>query len=318
MPRPSILITGGAGFIGRRVAALLLARQCRVTIVDDLSTGVAMPSTCANLTLHRQDIRDHVAMRRIFAAALPDAVIHLAALHHIPTCEREPERAHSINIDGTHTILEIAASQGVTQFILASSAAVYDWMEEPLSEDDTPLRASDVYSATKLENECQVAAWAVRQGGRASIARIFNTIGHDDPNSHLIPDIIAQLAGGNRIIRLGNTAPKRDYTHADDIAAGIVALLDHPPASGIAETYNLSYGTEHSVTELVAAVGIWLGYPLSVHTDPARVRATDRPHLLGDPRKTYRLTGWYAQLDLARSLNRILPHLLPDTLRCAS
>ncbi len=313
-----VLITGGAGFIGRRVTALLLERGVEVSIVDDLSAGVSMPPAHDNLIAYEQDIRDTTVMWQLMAEIVPDAVIHLAALHHIPTCERDPGRAMDININGTQSVLDAMAGHDVRQMVLASTAAVYDWQNNPLSEDETPLRANDVYSTTKLKNEQQVAQWSAIHGGVASIARIFNTIGHDDPNGHLIPDIIAQLADGNNSIQLGNTAPKRDYTHADDIAAGIVALLEHPPTEKKVETYNLSYGVEHSVIDMVRAIGEWLDRPLTVAPDPGRVRNADRLSLLGDPSKTERLTGWRAQLDLSQSLARILPQLLPDSLHRAS
>ena len=320
MANGRILVTGGAGFIGHRVVALLAARGQSVAVIDDLSVGKNMPQPSDLVTPYQADIREVAAMQRILGEVKPDAVIHLAALHHIPSCEREPHRATDINILGTQTLLDAMAIHNVSQLVLASSAAVYDWTPTALIEDETPLRATDVYSLCKLTNEQQVTLWANKYGARASLARIFNVIGHDDPNGHIIPDILAQLGQGSEPanVKLGNTAPKRDYTHADDTARGIVALLDHLGQGANVEAYNLSFGVEYSVTDLVATIGEYLGREITITHDPSRVRKVDRLHLLGDTRKAVEATGWRAEIDFKQALTRILDQLVPSSFERAA
>ena len=119
------------------------------------------------------------------------------------------------------------------------------------------------------------------------------------------------MGASDPVVKLGNTAPKRDYTHADDTASGMVALLDHLHLGQPVEAYNLSFGREYSVVDLVGAIGDYLGKAIRIEHDPSRVRKVDRMHLLGDPSKTKRVTGWEARIAFPDALTRILTHLVP-------
>jgi nucleoside-diphosphate-sugar epimerase len=214
------LVTGGADFIGYRVVDTLLTidASAEVAVLDNLSVGMPMPIRRARLATYEGDIRDRERVERVIVEFHPDTIIHLAAVHHIPTCERQRAYSLDVNLVGTETVLEAAEAKGVGRFVLASSGAIYDWRDGALDETDTPLRPSDNYSLAKRTNEFQLAFWSDRTGGFARIARIFNTIGHDDPNAHLVPDIIAQIPPGQKSVEisLGNLSPRRDYIHADD------------------------------------------------------------------------------------------------------
>lgn len=304
-----VLVTGAAGFVGSRTVALLRRLGVAVVALDDLSVGLPLPAAVSGLVPLEADIRDRARMAAILAGHRPQAIVHLAALHHIPTCEREPHRAHDINILGTQSLLDAAQALGEpVDLLLASSGAVYDWHEGALDEDRSPLRASDVYSIDKLANEAQVAGWAAKTGNRACIARLFNVIGTGDPNGHLIPDVMSQLARGvaDATIALGNTAPRRDYIYVDDVASGLVAMLggmaDAPPV----ETYNLCTGDELSVAGLVELIGEIMGVRVTVAVDPARVRKVDRPQQLGRPDKLADRLGWRAQWTARDALAHIV------------
>ncbi len=307
-----VLVTGGAGFVGHRVTRLLQSRGTAVAVIDNLLSRLPLPAQTALVQPYQADIRDAGRLQAILAEFRPQAIIHLAAIHHIPTCEKNPREAMDVNIVGTQTVLDAAEASGVKHIVIASSSAVYDWWETALIEDETPLRASDVYSIGKITNEQQLKVWAERSGGRGGITRIFNVIGHDDPNGHIIPDILAQLDLGTATIGLGNTAPKRDYTHADDTARGVVALLDHLEVGAAVEAYNLSRGEEHSVADLVAAMGRCFGRTITIEHDPARVRRVDRLHLLGDTTKAKRVLGWQADISFDQALADILAQLAPQ------
>ena len=136
-------------------------------------------------------------------------------------------------------------------------------------------------------------------------------IGHDDPNGHIIPDILKQLnqPGKEKLLRLGNTTPKRDYTHADDTAAGLFAMSQHMEKGNPLEAYNLSRGEEFSVGDLVQAIGDHFGYAITIEHDPRRVRRVDRMHLLGDSTKTKQVLGWQAAIPFTSALERILTQL---------
>jgi UDP-glucose 4-epimerase len=313
-----VLVTGGAGFVGRRLVREFVERSVETAVVDNLFVATHMPSGAPILRTYETDIRDRAAIDRVCREFRPDVIIHLAAIHHIPTCERNPHLAMDINVVGTQTLLDAAAKHRVGHFVLASSAAVYDWSDSALIEDETPLKATDVYSTGKLANEHQVADWAAGTGGKVAIARIFNLIGHDDPNSHLVPEVLAQLTIENGCVktprvRLGNTLPKRDYTHADDGARGVLAILDHMENGRQVEAYNIARGEERSVVEIVEMIGRHFQCEIEIVFDQARVRPVDRLHLLGDPNKSHDLLHWRARYGLEESLRDILTQLVPST-----
>jgi UDP-glucose 4-epimerase len=299
-----VVVTGGAGFIGRRVVKQLAEAGNQVLAIDNLSIGRPLPPPAGNVRAAQADVREGEAIERLFESFLPNVVIHLAAVHHIPTCEKRRSHATDVNITGTEVVLAAAEKTKVGMLVLASSGAVYDWSAGPLREDSSPLGAHDHYTLTKLTNERQVAFWAERTGGLARIARLFNTIGHDDPNGHLIPDILAQIPNGaaEPTVLLGNTEPKRDYLHADDSATGLVALMSDIRLERRVEVYNICSGIEYSVSDLVNEIAELRGIRIHIQTDPDRVRTRDRLHQLGSLEKTQELLGWRPRLSFRNAL----------------
>jgi UDP-glucose 4-epimerase len=302
-----ILVTGGAGFIGRRLVRRLLADGAETTVVDDLSVGLPLPEAAAGLRAVVADVRDEAALDAVFADARPEVVVHLAAIHHIPTCEKRRAHALDVNVVGTERVLEACGRHGVRRVVLASSGAVYAWSEGPLEEDGTPLAPADNYGLSKRTNEEQLRFWAERTGGEAVAARIFNTIGSGDPNAHLIPDIVAQIPAGAREaeIALGNTGTRRDYIHADDTAAALAVLARGEAVAGASEAFNVSTGADASVAELVGLLGDALGVRIAVREDPARKRRVDRPSQLGCTRKIRDRHGFRPRLGLPDALSEI-------------
>jgi UDP-glucose 4-epimerase len=306
------LVTGGAGFIGHRTVSVLLDTDpgAEAAVLDNLSVGMPMPAGRERLVAYQGDIRDRTRVDQVLAEFRPDTIVHLAAVHHIPTCERQRVYSLDVNVVGTETLLDAAEAMSVARFVLASSGAVYDWRDGALDETDTPLRARDNYSIAKHTNEHQVGFWGDRTGGFARIARIFNTIGHDDPNGHLVPDIIKQIPAGQKSvdISLGNLSPRRDYIHADDTARAIAAIAREigPPA---VDVYNVASGEDVSVQELVALLGQVMGVAIRVGEDPAKKRRIDRPSQLGATAKIERRLGFRASKSLRIALEDIVRHL---------
>jgi nucleoside-diphosphate-sugar epimerase len=303
-----IMITGAAGFIGSRVVSMLSALSCDVLALDNLYIGRSLPKKTANVVPIEADIRERDTLLRIFSEYRPKSVIHLAAVHHIPTCEANPWLAFESNVMGTQAVLDAAALAGTQYALLASSGAVYDWVDGALSEDITPLKARDVYATTKLTNEYQLASWAARTGGHAQVARIFNTIGHDDPNGHLIPDILSQLQGdhSSSVVRLGNLKPKRDYIYVEDVASALVVILGNITKSAPFDVFNVCRGEEYSVSELVHILATILKLDVSVEQESARIRKVDRLQQLGNPTKMKTHFGWSAEWNLRNALAEML------------
>lgn len=303
-----VLVTGAAGMIGRRVVAALLQRGDAVAGIDDLSSGTSMPEGLNAYLV--ADICDTKAVTALLDRFCADALIHLAAVHHIPTCELQRMRCLRVNVVGTESVLQAATDTGLHHVVIASSGAVYAWGSEALNEAGSAAEAGDNYALSKLCNESQLRLWCGRSSSRRGrAARLFNTIAHDDPNAHLIPEILAQLAAdasSEPLVRLGNLQSRRDYLHADDAAAGLLALLDDPRPAPAFDVFNLCSGVDCTVGELVTTIGGLLGRSLRLEVDPQRQRANDRARQLGDPGKAAALLGWQARHDLRAALQRTL------------
>lgn len=301
-----VLVTGGAGFIGARVVRELRRRGANVAIVDNLSVGLPMPAAddVAATTL---DIREADPIAELVKGFAPDTVVHLAAVHHIPTCEQRRAYALEVNVVGTENVLAACEAAGVAQLVIASTGAVYAWTETLLEEDASALAASDNYSIAKLANETQARLWAERTGARLRMARIFNTIGPGDPNAHLIPDIMDQIPPGTRhaTLRLGNLKPRRDYIHVEDTARGLVALAADRDGPQV-DAFNICTGVETPVEELVRTIARQLGATLTIEQDASRVRRIDRMSQVGSANKAAARLGWRAEKDLDAAVAAII------------
>lgn len=297
-----VVVTGGAGMIGRRLVAQLATQGVEVAVLDNLSSGLSLPEQAVRGVV--ADIRDYDRVGQLCRAFRPQALVHLAAVHHIPTCETQRAYSLEVNVAGTEVVLAAAEAAGVENVVLASSGAVYAWDDAPLVEDTTALWSCDNYALAKAGNEVQLRFWTQRTGSRGRAARIFNTIAHDDPNAHLIPDIVAQLRGGHgqAVIRLGNLAPRRDYVHADDVASGLIALLRDQRADVAFDVFNICSGDERSVEALVREMAGLLGRDLLIEQDPTRLRKVDRLRQLGSPEKAATLLGWRARMSFREAL----------------
>lgn len=307
----SALVTGAAGFIGSRVVARLAASGRLVAALDDESAGLPLPAATAHIVPVRGDIRDAAVVEKAMAAVKPRLVVHLAAIHHIPTCTAEPRRALDVNVVGTQTVLDAAARHQCGMVVIASSGAVYRWDDIALPET-APLEPQDTYALGKLANEHQLAVWVRRNHGRGRIARIFNAIGAGDPNAHLVPDVLRRLAaalsdGAGRPLQLpmGNTESRRDFIHVDDIADGLLAMAGDGDTTPLA-AYNLCSGKEVSVRQLVERIAAKLDLAIEQVVDPRLVRSDDRPSQRGNPDLTAERLGWRARRSIDDALADII------------
>jgi UDP-glucose 4-epimerase len=305
---PHIVLTGAAGFIGAHVVRGLLSRGARVTGLDNLSLRQPAPLAGPGFRFIEGDVRDPAPLAAATREGDVSVIVHLAAIHHIPTCEAQPSQALDVNVVGTERVLEAARSAGVGRVVLASSGAVYDHSTRPL-EEDAPLLAHDVYALSKLTNERQLALWQGRVGGTAVVARIFNTIGPGDRNGHLIPELLEQLARGGSgddvVVWVGNTAPKRDYVFVEDTADAIVRMAVTPLPTG-QHFLNVGSGQEAGVLDVARLLARICGVTARFEVDPARVRQVDRARQLADIRRIRALLAWAPSLDLEGALRRIV------------
>jgi len=297
----TVLVTGGAGFIGSALCRALVARGSRVFAYDNLRFGRRdlLPAD-PRCVLVEGDVRDAGALRRVLRDTAPQAVCHLAAIHFIPYCIAHPDEAMDVNVNGTRQVLEACREVRPARLLFASTAAVYPAEDGPFTEEHAP-GPIDIYGTSKLEGEELVRRFAAETATPTVIARLFNAFGPRDTNPHLIPDVLAQLGQGDTV-RLGNLEPVRDYVHLEDLAAALVALLEAADES--CSIFNVGSGEGRSVREVLAAFEAALGRPLSVVQDPDRLRKVERPRLVADTGKL-RETGWQPRVGFQEGIRRL-------------
>jgi UDP-glucose 4-epimerase len=312
-----VLISGGNGFVGRETVRRLYD-QHEVLVVDNLRTGPLRfrPEEASRFRHCPTDIADAAAVAGVMAAFRPEVIIHLAAIHYIPECEESPALAVRTNVDGTVALL--AEAPPGARFVFASSGAVYLPDEAPHDEAVAALGPSDVYGITKLHGEHYVSYFAAKRQLSAVNVRLFNVVGPGETNPHLLPEIVAQLKAGRRVLRLGNMWPKRDYIHVRDAARGFVAAaLAGAGEPGRTLTVNLGSSAAYSVAEIVEKLRRIVPMDFAVEQEAARQRNVDRPHLAADIRAIERLFGWRPQATLDAALVDIWqePDLAPALVR---
>ncbi|HSC29235.1 MAG TPA: NAD-dependent epimerase/dehydratase family protein [Vicinamibacterales bacterium] len=293
----TMLVTGAAGFIGSPLCARLRSHGCRVIGYDDLSRG-RRERLAQDVQLIEGDVRDAARVKHTISAFGPDCVIHLAAMHFIPDCIDRPEETMDVNVEGTRHVLEGCRGSSVRSVVFASSAAVYAPTDRPCIEDATPLRPLEVYGESKLAAEQLVRAFHEETGIPMDILRLFNAIGRNETNAHVVPHILESLQRSD-VVRLGNITPRRDYIDTRDVAEAILAVADS--CDGL-RVFNVGTGVAHSVKEVVEVLGRILGRTITVVEEPARVRATERMLLVADISKIQQVTQWTPRIPLEDAL----------------
>lgn len=298
-----ILITGGNGYVGREVTRLLYGEH-EVCVADNLRTTASRfrSDERQRFRFARVDIADAGAIKALIDDFAPEIVIHLAAIHYIPECEAEPGQTVLTNVTGTVNLLEACPPE--VRVVFASSGAVYKPDDRPHQEATGALEPNDVYGLSKLHGEHYVRYIARQRHLSAVIVRLFNVIGPGETNPHLLPEIVAQLKTGRKVVRLGNLWPRRDYIHIRDAARGFVATaLKHEVAAGDAVTVNLGTSRPYSVANVISKLRAVADIDFALEEDRGRVRRVDRPFLAADNTQIRRLFGWEPTLTIDEALS---------------
>ena len=316
-----ILITGGAGYVGLPLVRRLELAGHNVCVIDNGASGrnrldqVTKLATFCSLT----DVTDRGGILAAFRAFKPEIVIHLAALHFIPECNRRPVDAVRVNVLGTQAVLTAAATVGtVHRVVVTSSAAVYPVAENWFVESDR-IGPTDIYGITKATNEHQAEVFAKETGISTIAVRLFNVFGPGETNPHVLPAIIEQLKAGGTRLQLGNVAPKRSYVFIDDV----VAAFDAIASSAFPDVFailNVGNPEEASVSDLLHMMSSLLGVELIVQPDASRTRISDRQFLRCDPNLIMKLTTWRPSHTIREGIRKLLLHesLLPSVDQAAA
>lgn len=322
----SILLTGGAGFIGSHTAVELLLAGRDVVLLDDLSNSEeSVADRIGQITgrrppFVRADAADKEALRQVFDRWEIDGVIHFAGFKAVGESVTKPLLYYRNNLDSTLSLLEVMGEKGCSRFIFSSSATVYGARcPVPYREDMPAGDCTSPYGRTKyMIEEILKDASAADEAFSVVLLRYFNPIGaHESgligekPNgipNNLMP-YITQVAAGIRpqLSIFGNDYPTRDgtgvrdYIHVTDLARGHMAALDYALAHTGTEIFNLGTGSGSSVLEVVRAFEEASGRAVPYVFAPRR--PGDLPEFYADASKARRLLGWRAEkslLDMCR------------------
>jgi UDP-glucose 4-epimerase len=299
-----ILITGGAGFIGSALVSKLNSEGIECHVVDDLSYGNREFLNIPDDHFHQIDILDQGQLNKTLNSLNPDFIVHLAAIHFIPDCNKYPYKSSKINIQGTKNILDIASALGnVKGVFFASTAAVYPISDVANHEDDT-IDPLDIYGLSKITGEYLCEDFHRQSGKKVVIGRFFNAFGPNETNPHLIPEIERQVKSGLRTIQLGNLEPMRDFIHTSDMAEVVFRLIMDQHINK--DTFNIGSGMEYSVLEVVKEFEHAIGEKIEIVQDPARIRKVERMHLKADISKVHAQTGWSPKIDLKEGIKLLM------------
>ena len=241
----TVIVTGGAGFIGSHIVEALLARGDEVHAVDDLSHGLRANVPDA-ATLHIHDVRE--PLDTIVSGTGAQAIVHLAAQADVRVSVAEPGRDASINVLGTVNVLEAARLVGARVVFASTGGAIYGECEQPAREDEPCLPLSP-YGAAKLAGEGYLGAFARLYGTPHVALRFGNVYGpRQDPHGEagVVAIFLGRLLDGEQCRIFGDGSQSRDYVYVGDVARATLAALD----SDVGGVLNIGTGTATSVLDL--------------------------------------------------------------------
>lgn len=306
----SILVTGGAGYIGAHVVRVIQGSGREAVVVDDLSTGSA--TRTGSTTLVRLDVADPASVGPLteeMRRHRVDAVVHLAGRKRVDESLVRPVHYYRQNVAGLANVLAAVEAAGVERLVFSSSAAVYGPTSSPRVDEDAPTAPANPYGETKLVGEWLVRAAARASGLRAVSLRYFNVAGAgwpelgDPTQQNLVTRALARLARGEGPELFGTDYPTadgtcvRDFVHVLDLAEAHVAALDHLAGTGdVPPVLNVGTGTGASVREVVDGLRRVTG--VDVEPLVRGRRAGDPPCVVAAVGRIEAALGWRARAGL--------------------
>ena len=316
----SVLVTGGAGYIGSHVLLELLDAREEPIVLDDLSTGFGerVPDV---VKFVRGDVGDEKLVLQVIAENSVDAIIHLAGSVIVPELERNPLSYYFNNTCKSRTLVACAIKTKIKHFIFSSSAAVYGVSSETAVAEGAELRPISPYGSSKLMTEIMLRDTAIAFPMSYVALRYFNVAGADPkgrtgqsaPNATHLIKIAVQVALKQRpyleVFGDDYSTPDgtcvRDYIHVSDLARAHLAALKYLRTGGKSEVLNCGYGSGCSVLEVVDAVRRVSGTDFPVHLGPRR--AGDPPVLVAQVKRIGEVLGWYPRYN---DLHSMVKHAL--------
>lgn len=306
-PPWTVLVVGGAGYIGSHMVWLLGQRGVRVITLDDLSSGHADAVLCGEFI--RGDMADRVLLDRVFSQYRIDAVMHFASFIQVGESVQQPARYYRNNFTNTLTLLDAMRDHGVNRFIFSSTAAVFGEPAYVPIDEAHPQQPINPYGRTKWMVEQALADYDRAYGLKSVALRYFNAAGahpeallgeRHDPETHLIP-LVLQVASGRRdaiqVFGQDYDTPDgtciRDYIHIMDLAEAHWLALVRLMGGGPSGVFNLGNGDGYSVQQVIDMARAVTGQPIAVRHAPRR--AGDPARLVADATRARTELCWQPQ-----------------------
>lgn len=302
-PRPRVLVTGGAGFVGTHARRMLDLRGHDVT-------GTALGDEPG---LVRLDVRDAKAVDSLVERVRPQRVWHLAAQSSAAFSWKEPGVTFEVNVTGTHNLLDaIRRHSPECRVLVAATSDEYGVVEPkdcPISED-APLRPVSPYAASKVAEEAVARMFSAAFGLKVIITRAFMHIGPGQPPSFATADWAGQIARAEAGLQeprvaVGNLDLERELGDVRDVVAAYQSVLE---AGAPGEVYNVATGEARRLGEALAILCDLADVEVEVAVDQTKIRPADPPLLMGSAAKLNRLTGWVPEHDLEDTLADVLAY----------
>jgi UDP-glucose 4-epimerase len=309
MTHKTILVTGGAGYIGSHVVRQLGEAGEKVVVLDDLSTGFRQAVLYGDLVVGNTG--DARCLEKLFASHDIDTVMHFAAHTVVPESVANPLKYYGNNTCASRTLLEHALKAGVKHVVFSSTAAVYGIPQSGEAAEDTPTQPINAYGMSKLMTEYMLRDVAAVNPLRYVALRYFNVAGSDlagrigqsTPKATLLTKVACEVAVGKRpyVAIFGTDYPTpdgtgvRDYIHVEDLADAHLKALAYLRRGGESTTLNCGYGRGYSVRELLDTVEKVAGHSIAKKEEPRR--AGDPPMLIARASRIRATLGWQPRHD---------------------
>lgn len=305
----SVLVCGGAGYIGSHCVKTLVEKGEDVVVVDSLATG-HRASVHSGAKFYELNISNIPEMEAIIKENNVDSCIHFSAYSLVGESVEKPLDYFKNNFCATCNLLTALNSTGVKHIVFSSTAAVYGEPDLEIIPEDAPTNPINPYGESKLAME-KMIRWNANATGMTYVAlRYFNvagaaqdaSIGEDHrPETHLIPVALKSILSGKKMYVFGDDYPTpdgscvRDYIHIDDLIHAHILALDHLKSGGISSVYNLGYSHGYSVKQILDGVGEVLG--IDFKYEVGERRAGDPAILVADATRIKKELGWQPKHD---------------------
>lgn len=307
----TVLVTGGAGYIGSHVVRKLLEQNYKVVIIDNLSRG-HKESVPGEAVFENADLLDSNAIREVLSRHTIDAVIHFAAFAYVGESVDNPEIYYKNNVGGSISLISALKDFNINKVVFSSTCSLYGNPEIiPISENES-IKPINPYAKTKHMIENVLQDFDTAYGMKHVALRYFNAAGDDfdgvigeshQPETHLIPIVLEAALGKRKSVQVfGNDYPTadgtciRDYIHVYDLADAHIRALKYLSEGGKSEVVNLGTGDGYSVMQIIETAKKVTGCEVPYFVSGRR--AGDPAVLIADNRKAKQLLGWSPEYNL--------------------